>query len=29
MKIRPVWSGDGGDVDDLIFDGEERRESER
>ena len=29
MKFQPVWSGDGGDVDDLIFDGEDTQESER
>ncbi len=29
MDFQPVWSGDGRDVDDLIFEGEERRESER
>lgn len=29
MRFQPVWSGDDGDVDDLIFEGEIPRESER
>ena len=29
LTFQPVWSGGSGDLDDLIFEGEEPRESER
>ena len=29
MTFQPVWSGGSGDLDDLIFEGEEPRDSER
>ena len=29
MTFQRVWSGGSGDLDDLIFEGEEPRESER